>query len=88
MAGNHKSPYLFVRPLPKDDKTLSRLHFSTEWRSWKCWVATTGVGYRAYSRRQGPATIAFNGELYWSREFRDGEGRQRPAGGFVQNERE
>jgi hypothetical protein len=64
MAGNHRPDYLFVRPL------FLRARFTGV--TWKCWVAMVDAfqDYSppcngTYARRQGPATIAFNGELYW-----------------------
>jgi hypothetical protein len=75
MAGNHGPDHLSVRPLSPEARLRG-------WRTWKCWVAVQpGRDYRSYSRRQGPATIAFNGELYWDLDCGVPER-------YVQNERE
>jgi hypothetical protein len=60
MAGNPRPVYLSVRSLSPSE---------VRWKKWKCWVCYLD-DYAPYARRQGPATIAFNGELYWSLESR------------------
>jgi hypothetical protein len=71
MTDNRRPDYLFVRPLGPG--------LSAQFRgdTWKCWVSMVDAfqDYSppcngTYARRQGPATIAFNGELYWSQESR------------------
>lgn len=61
MTDNRRPDCLSVRPLSSIAGPGS-----WGWRTWKRWVVVDGHGYRSYSRRQGPDTIAFDGELYWS----------------------
>lgn len=75
MSEKHRPDYLFVRPRTSARKrTLMGMAWGIP---WKCWVATVDAfqDYSppcngTYARRQGPATITFDGRRYWSQESR------------------